>query len=895
MDINGLPMWLIAGPGAFGIGPGAGNASQVHALQWNDERGHLTLASQQQAPTLTEDETFSRLMLSRPSPVADAADTFAWLNPATLGIEASGFAPGMVSIDLGPGNRPETPPSSLAPSDMALGAEQILYIARDGAVIMRDLRGRYPTARAARSGFSAHLLAPRPGGGAWAFDQGGNRLALVRGYPLRPAGLKDPAPGSFALEDSNADPPRIEPFRRKSLAAPFEAVSLAASPGGQLALLAWKAGEDAAIFTLDGDRFVLRARTVGIRFAWSLAWVGEDRVAIIASDNGKVAAQAFVYRTDLPFEDEGLLPEGQFYLLRDAFPGRFCNRLGDVPTYLTSPAGSAPPASVRRLISLSGARYAREGRVLLGPIDSGREGCVWHRMYLEAAVAGHSSLRIDLIARDSAAEPALPGEDDAPIWASHRVSARADPSQSGAQAAWCSVPSELPATAPILACPPRPGEAGLFTLLIQHDDRKVRRVTGRYAWICLTLEGDGRDTPELAAIRLYAQRFSYRDRYLPDFFTESLTGAEGEGAGAASPADFLERFLCLFEGHLTELEGRVAGSWMLTDPSAAPDPALPWIGSWIGLDPRTAERPSLLRERLKAAPYTAQLHGTTGGLMAELELATGGRCVFGGTIDGDAPPERFGTLVMARQGELAVRGLLIGQDIAGRPAIVVGGAITRGDIVIVEGFRMRRTFATILGADLADEGDPLTLGLATSGNSYVGDTLILGSEATAELLGLFRVEIDAARADTEAVTQFFDRLANRVLVLVRGVSDPAEMKRLQGIVEDSIPAQVEPQVFAARTPLIVGAASLVGIDTYLLNEPEIERVRLNRSIVGSGDLIRGEGWLDGRADGPMALAPTAGAAGPATVWRGAPFIVSGLASHAARGRSIDRYIWTWEH
>ena len=160
MDVNGLPMWLISGPGAFGIGPGAGNASQVHALQWNGERGHLTLASQQQAPALTEDETFARLMLSRPSPVADAADTFAWLNPATLGIEASGFAPGMVSIDLGLGNRPETPPSSLAPSDMALGAEQILYIARDGAVIMRDLRGRYPTARAARSGFSAHLLAP---------------------------------------------------------------------------------------------------------------------------------------------------------------------------------------------------------------------------------------------------------------------------------------------------------------------------------------------------------------------------------------------------------------------------------------------------------------------------------------------------------------------------------------------------------------------------------------------------------------------------------------------------------------------------------------------------------------------------------------------------------------
>jgi phage tail-like protein len=549
--------------------------------------------------------------------------------------------------------------------------------------------------------------------------------------------------------------------------------------------------------------------------------------------------------------------------------------------------------SVRRLIALSGVRYARGGGVLIGPIDAGREGSVWHRLYLEAAVPGHSAMRIDVLARDSAAEPQLPGEDGAPPWAPHVVSARPQPG-TVAQAAWCSMASELPATEPILQCPPRPNEAGLFTVLVQHADRKVRRVAGRYAWLHLTLEGDGRDTPELAAIRLSAQRFSYRDRYLPDFYSESLTGAEAEAAGSASPADFLDRLLCLFEGNLTELEGRIAGSWMLTDPAAAPDDALPWIGSWIGLDAKPAERPSLLRERLKAAPYTAQLHGTLGGLMTALELATGGRCIFGGTIDGDAPPERFGSLVMARQGELGVRALLAGQDTAGRPAILAGGGVTRGDIVVVEGFRLRRTFATILGADLADESDPLTLGLATSGNSFVGDTLILGEQAKAELLSLFRPEIETAQADTDGVAQFFGKLANRVLVLVRGVSDRTEMKRLRGIVEDSIPAHIEPQVLPARLPLIVGAASLVGIDTYLTTEPDVERVRLNRSVLGSGDQIMGEGWLDGRADGPMSPAPIAAAEGPATVSHGAPFVISGLPSRAAGERSIARYVWTWE-
>jgi phage tail-like protein len=896
MDVNGLPMWLFAGAGAFGLGDRPGKASHASALEWNGEREHLTLASQQEVPKLAEDEAFARLMMSGPSPVADAADTFAWFNPSAAppAIEASGFAPGMTAIHLGPGDKPEQPPPGLAPTDMALGDDQILYIARGGEVIFRDLRGRYPTARAAKAGFSADLLAPRPGGGAWAFDQTRNRLALVRGYPLRPFGLRDPAPDRFIPDDPNADPPRIEPFRRRSLPGGFDAVALAASSGGRLALLAWRNGQAAAIFVLEGDTFVAHLRTAGIRFPWSLAWVGEDRVAVMVSDGGAPAKQAFVYPVDLPRQSGAIPPEGRIHLLRDAWPGGFCNRLGEEPVYLTASAADAAPGSVRRLLPLSGVRYARSGGVLIGPIDSGHEGSVWHRLYLEASVPGHSSIGIDFHARDSAVEPKLPGEEGAPPWAPHLVSARQPQGDPVARAAWCPQPSELPSTPAVLACPPRPEEAGLFTVLVQHTGRKVRRVTGRYGWMYLSLHGDGRDTPELAAIRAYARRFSYRDRYLPDFYTESLTGAEAEAGGTASPADFLDRMLCLFEGSLTELEGRIAGSWMLTDPAAAPDEALPWIGNWIGIEARGAERPGLLRERLKAAPCTAQLRGTLGGLMAELELATGARCIFGGSIDGEAPPERFGSLVMARQGDLGVRSLLIGQDTAGRPAILAGGAVTRGDIVVVEGFRMRRTFATILGADLADEDDPLTLGLATSGNSFVGDTLILGEQATAELLSLFRPEIETAREDAGGVAEFFERLANRVLVLVRGIADPAEIRRLRDIVEECIPAHIEPRVIPAGTPLIVGAASLVGVDTYLTDAPETERVRLNRTIVGAGDQIRGEGWLDGRADGPMAVQPTAGASAPETVWRGAPFIISGLPSHAARGRTIDRYVWTWE-
>jgi phage tail-like protein len=413
-------------------------------------------------------------------------------------------------------------------------------------------------------------------------------------------------------------------------------------------------------------------------------------------------------------------------------------------------------------------------------------------------------------------------------------------------------------------------------------------------WIALTLRGDSLRSPELAALRLYAGRRSWRDIYLPAFYGETLSGTDAAEAGPATRHDFMERFLHSEEGALTELEGRIAESWQLTDPATAPEPALPWIGQWIGIASRKGEATSRMRQRLLAAPYTAALNGTMGGLLSALELATGGKLVGGARIESGKPTPAPGQLALARYGDLAIRGLMLSMSPGGECMFLTGGSVSRGDIVAVEGFRLRRTFATILGADLSDEGDPLTLGMGTSGNSFVGDNLILGDSARSELVALYRPEIDEARGDLEAVAQFYERLAWRVMVLVRGVADDTEFRRISDIVEAEVPAHVEPVVHHARDPLIVGAASLVGVDTFLGVPEPFERVRLGESVIGEGDFVAGSGALDSRADGPVPPAPTARADGPPEVWIGNGFTLSGLASRGAELRRIERYIWMWD-
>src|SRR5262249_27210093 len=140
--------------------------------------------------------------------------------------------------------------------------------------------------------------------------------------------------------------------------------------------------------------------------------------------------------------------------------------------------------------------------------------------------------------------------------------------------AWLSVPCELPMHPGVLGCAVVRDRTGLFTVLMQRSGLAVRTLRGRYLFIRIELTGDGRITPELAAVGAFSPRFSYINRYLPELYRDSQFGAEADAAGPAPPADFLERFVDNFEGVLTQMEDTAVNAYLLMDPRSTREDAL---------------------------------------------------------------------------------------------------------------------------------------------------------------------------------------------------------------------------------------------------------------------------------------------------------------------------------
>lgn len=905
MDANGLKFWQLAGDGQF---PG-----RRHAV-WDGARRVLRLASERSlAPALgaAAAHAVAQGAIEAIPRAVDAREDVAWWDAGAGLVRAASYLPGDAPLL----------PLDATPSDLCTGHDGVLYVALPGRIHLHDLRGRFPATDVSLDGFAPWRLAAAPDGGVWALERASGRLARLSGYPRR---HRTPQPDDYAAMvfrpcPENCNPPRLE-LQSAPLVPGEQALALCVAADGRPRVLTWIGGDGHAhvrTWLAAETRLDAPLRLAGADYAYSIAALAGERVAVRVP--GRLDAPAF----DLDNVDQGTVPAaGEVYpLAEDMAEAPFCNGPASPPHYPAGAHGSQPlhPLSIANL-----ARRGEAASYLDGPaglqaflLDSGDNTTVWHRLYAEADIPPQCGFVVWLAATNQARPPA---DDDLLAWHPHGFGRdAADDALAAPQvprAAWERQASELPGHPGFLCGAPERDRRGLFGVLIQNSRQRVRKLTGRYLWLRVGLSGNGRAGPEIAALRAYAGRFDYADHYLPRLYRESLFGAAAtapgeevaridgqfgaeldtggplpdlvrarlhlagvnpgetaivtvEAAGAAwlvadgqaawrlrledqaivvyrpraSAADFNGRLLASFEGLLTQLEDRVAAAHLLSHPDAVPEANLDWLAAWIGVAFDPALPAGRRRAWLAAAPELARWHGTPHGLRLALDIASGG----------------------------AVRG---------------------GEIVVLEDFRLRRILATLLGVDLSSEDDPLLPGLVVSGNSIVGDTLCLGDHERAELMALYREEAASATEDRVAV-DFYGRLANRATVLVHREVEEQDFALLRRIAQLAAPAHVAVRVTAATWPLLVGVASLVGVDTYLGPARPPRPARVQRSVLGLGDYVLGSALLDPRLAGasPAPIPPVANAGADFQAGYGTSFILDGGASRAADGHQIAAYRW----
>jgi len=362
---------------------------------------------------------------------------------------------------------------------------------------------------------------------------------------------------------------------------------------------------------------------------------------------------------------------------------------------------------------------------------------------------------------------------------------------------WQPIESELPYLKAKIE--PVSGRAGLFEVLLQRANGTVRELRGRYLQLRLRFSGDGRHSPAIYALRAWYPRFSWQQHYLPPHFQQEAE-ADPIGLGKtpvapANGADLRERLLASLEGSFTPIEERIAAAETLLHPQGAPTQVLPSLSAMMGrqLPPHWPEQRQ--RDWLIHSAYMQRHHGTYAGICRALNILT-------------------------------------------------DGAVRRGQVIPVEHFRLRRTMATILGIDMDDAQHPLTLGTRQSGNSRVGQTLILSDENSREFLALFAPELAERLGEQETIERFFANAAQQITVVLHG---PA--KQLRRVVEETlpslVPAVVQWAVRETEHPFVLGLSPLLQIDTYIEPQPPTRPVRLNHSRLNGGDLIKN----------PVALSP----------------------------------------
>jgi phage tail-like protein len=837
--VDGNVTWSCAGPTQAGLF----YCSQSNRLQLRSVRTG--------APPIEDFPTATNMVAAVPMTL-DQYGNYARWDPSS-GMVMAGGSGGCNTATLD--EVPIYAPGSPDVTDLAMGYDGILYVAVGSSLVMIDRRGRWPNFTLTAPGFSFWRLTALPEGGVLALDRNAPQLGKVAGQPLQTGPMDIPNPGILRPCNPNPNPPRIV----CSIALPASETFVALGPMDmsqqqpQYALLSWATNSATnqianlrlanEIALASGGLQVGSALQLGgVRLPYAVAGLGNQRLAAFATNLN----EALIY--DLSDAGETLIPAGETYILAANNVGPFVHGFNLPPNY-SSVAGALPlmlpllPLSLNSLAATGATNPA-------GPaiIDSGISQALWHRLFIEAIVPPRCGALLWLTASDTLADLVDPTF----TWYPH-VLGDADTSPipaamlpSTPTAVWQSIPTEVAYAPTLLGEDPIEDTQGLFMVLIQRANKVVRNLSGRYLGLRIQLNGDGRNTPEIAGLRAYGPRFSYVQKYLPAIYHEAKFPPAADADGPCTRRDFLERFVDLFESQFTRIEDRIAKAYLLTRSEVVPDDSLPWLGSWIGIKPGNYP-PDRSRARIQATPSLYQWRGTAKGVTQALDVATNGAC-------------------------------------------------TRGAIIVIEDFRLRHIFATILGADLSIKNDPLLPGYSPASNSIVGDTLFLGDpRIQAELQALYETNLNIP-GSAQAVQSFYDRLANRMTIFIHNQVEDINLNLVQRVVEAEKPAHVQAFVRVATEPFMIGLASLLGVNTYLAPEPPRNPVTVDVSDVGRYDVVMQMPTLDPRMDNGVAptqfTQPIATIIAPAVVKAGGAITLNGGASTAPAGATITSYKWT---
>ena len=232
-------------------------------------------------------------------------------------------------------------------------------------------------------------------------------------------------------------------------------------------------------------------------------------------------------------------------------------------------------------------RFVRRGTITLpagttGAFDGKEVRCVWHRFVIDGCIPYETAVTVETRSADRIELLA-----DLPWKAQPRLYRRGD----GSEIPYYSVPTDAD------------GHSGTWELLLQD-------VVGRYLQVRLTIEGTGKTSARLAAIRIHYPRFSYLKEYLPAVYREDRVSAS-----------FVERYLANVEGTFTTLEGKIEHVETLFDPRTAPAAALDWLAAWLGATLDFKWSDATRRLFLTHAPQMFRERGTCAGLVRAIRLA----------------------------------------------------------------------------------------------------------------------------------------------------------------------------------------------------------------------------------------------------------------------------------